>query len=930
MASARLPAAGTGSTQPPVYPAASGPADGEPPPPSPPPLPPPPPPPASPSLLPSSPCPLLHLEPPSPVLCSGSLAYVTTLERSALPLDTDLVAGAHPRISLDSWFTIRALAASCGEATTVFYDPVDFPTAPIAGLQVEVEAGAAGGTLCDQPFMLPALRYSALSFDALAGRWLRWHSSGRHVVMRGLAALASVALCGGMARPSVLSRFHDGTRDMSEAAFKQPPDTSPAFELAPTTVVPQECPTLLAAMPQLAPGAGSKVEFLVYLRPGLSPPAGLDDPRARAALSGGLPPAAPGSSALHLFPAPPAVLAGAASCLLGVDSLPWPVLSQAMPPEVLKRFRLDALDPRMDLAPSPLLGTLALALAPINSRPLWDSAVLSATLGCLLEEACAAGRASLTVYPALRGETLLSAAILRAEDLFSVVVAGGRAGASLWETAGTPQPHLPARVSCYHPAVASYPWGAGSGDGGNAARGSSDALGTARIAASSSPGCPAQVSSAAPEVILQHWSACAGAPPLPILAPLWEPLEASKEGDGGGRCWGGAAGSARALQAREAHREWMPRWSGYSSAEMLAAGSPAVAPPWGDPARRSFIHLVMGESPGTIRELAASLMSPRTVVVVGCWGVAVEECGGLVTEGAATMVHSLQGTTFSVGRNLNQLRVGEMELRFGRLFEFVVHWDEDMVVLGACSAGAAPTEPLLRTPQAAAVHGTAHSANTPVEVGGVLPPTEGTACLRAMEEWALALLPAVLVPNVGYPIMSNFAWQRVYNFDSMSSYFHRRAVDSLLPYETPFERYSFYSGPSLLQHVVGSVYAGAVAAVTIIFAHNPRHRGYTKGVGNGLHCSMGVKWYVQSEGLVPASAAEFVRWDCFPDAILEGEEAAAAAWGSLDWVDSRGRAGKWAGRAPIHVSTVDTVDFGATGAVGGMPREAPPYSTKVG
>jgi hypothetical protein len=194
-------------------------------------------------------------------------------------------------------------------------------------------------------------------------------------------------------------------------------------------------------------------------------------------------------------------------------------------------------------------------------------------------------------------------------------------------------------------------------------------------------------------------------------------------------------------------------------------------------------------------------------------------------------------------------------------------------------------------------------------------------------------MPAIAVPNLGYPLPGPYAWQRVYNFDSQSTFFHRRAVDALLPYETPFERYSYYSGPSGLQHLAGTVYWGAVVAVNLVFVHNPQHRGYPKGIGYGLHCSMGMKWFLQAEGLVAPSGLGLVRWDCAPDGIEEGVEAAAAGWGSLGWVEGRGRAGVWPGglgdSATRTVSAASVKDFGATGAVGGAPRAAPPYSAEV-
>jgi len=338
----------------------------------------------------------------------------------------------------------------------------------------------------------------------------------------------------------------------------------------------------------------------------------------------------------------------------------------------------------------------------------------------------------------------------------------------------------------------------------------------------------------------------------------------------------------------------------------------------------------MGQAPHSIRPLATALSAPNTVVVVGCWGVPAADCAVLEAEGVATLTQSLEGTSFSVGRNKNGLRVAELELRFGRLFEYVVHWDEDMVLEGACAPGGdgtVPTEELVHTPAAVALHGPGQ-ANQAVEAGGTQPPTVGAPCLRALEAWALALLPAIMVPNLGYGEQSAYIAQRVYNFDSQSTYLHRRAVDALLPYETMFERYSYYSGPSLLQHIVGSVYRDAVVSMQTIFARNPQHREYPKGVGYGLHCSMGVKWFVAAEGLVPASALSLVRWDCAPGYILEGEEAAAATWGSLDWLERRGRAGKWSRPPALSVDVQGVPDFGAAGVVGGPPRAEPPYSSK--
>jgi len=286
---------------------------------------------------------------------------------------------------------------------------------------------------------------------------------------------------------------------------------------------------------------------------------------------------------------------------------------------------------------------------------------------------------------------------------------------------------------------------------------------------------------------------------------------------------------------------------------MAVAGTPAVPAPWGHPARALFAHLIMGESPDTARPLAASLASGGSSVVVGvgCWGTEAGPCAVLQAEGAARVTQSLLGTTFSVGRNRNQALVPQLELAQGHLFEYIAHWDEDMVILGACGAGAAPSEALLRAPMAAELRGGVGPV-TPVEVGGGAP-SEGPPCARALEAWVLALAPAIAVPNLGYPLPGPYAWQRVYNFDSQSSFFHRRAVDALLPYDTPFERYSYYSGPSAMQHLAGTTYWGAVVAVNLVYVHNPRHRSYAKGVGQGMHCSMGIRWFQEAEGLVPPS-----------------------------------------------------------------------------
>ena len=342
----------------------------------------------------------------------------------------------------------------------------------------------------------------------------------------------------------------------------------------------------------------------------------------------------------------------------------------------------------------------------------------------------------------------------------------------------------------------------------------------------------------------------------------------------------------------------------------------------------------MGESPDTARPLAGILSgsssgsSSSSVVAVGCWGTEAAACAALASEGVARVTQSLLGTTFSVGRNRNQELVGGLELAQGHLFEYIAHWDEDMLLLGACGVGAEPSEALLRAPMPSELRGGVGPV-TPVEVGGGAP-TEGAPCARALEAWVLALAPAIAVPNLGYPLPGPYAWQRVYNFDSQSTFFHRRAVDALLPYDTPFERYSYYSGPSAMQHLAGTLYWGAVVAVNLVYVHNPRHRSYAKGVGQGMHCSMGIRWFQEAEGLVPPSGLGLVRWDCAPDGIGEGVEAAAAAWGSLSWVEGRGRFGAWPGAAGgagvQEVSAAGVADFGATGAVGGAPRAAPPYA----
>jgi hypothetical protein len=338
---------------------------------------------------------------------------------------------------------------------------------------------------------------------------------------------------------------------------------------------------------------------------------------------------------------------------------------------------------------------------------------------------------------------------------------------------------------------------------------------------------------------------------------------------------------------------------------------------------------VQGESADTIRPITALLAGAANDVLAGCWGGGgggAADCAALLAERAVARAHSLAGTGFSEGRNRNQRALGELELANGYLHEFVVHWDEDVSLLGACHAAAAAPAAWVHAPLP---DGYAAGATARADYGGVAA-GEGAPCFRAMEAWALALLAPLLVPQYGGAMHDpTFAVARNYNFDSMSVYLHRRAVDVLLPYETMFERYSYYTGACSMNHLAGTLFPGRNAASSLLWSHNPRHRDYPKGVGYALHCSMGLRWFMETEGFVGASMERLILWDNEPTRITERQDEATAAWGSLDWADAAGRGGAAVERAAVAVDAERAGDWTAAGVVGGQPRAAPPYSAVV-
>ena len=294
---------------------------------------------------------------------------------------------------------------------------------------------------------------------------------------------------------------------------------------------------------------------------------------------------------------------------------------------------------------------------------------------------------------------------------------------------------------------------------------------------------------------------------------------------------------------------------------------------------------------------------------------------------------STQGTSINVGRNVAHELRRALEVRNGYLHEYVAIWDEDVDLRGACHEGAVAPLQWLHAPLPEG-YITSGAGGAPQEAYAGVPRAQGPPCFRAMEAWALALLPAVLTPSVGGGCIAPFhAVTRVYNWDMMSVYFHHRALDTLLPFETMFERYSYYTGALSINHYAALYFAGRVASSSLVWDMNARHREYPKGVAywTPRHCEMGLKWLLPNEGLLTPSLAGTVRWECSPCQWgEEGMAAALAAWGSLDWVHGVGRGG---GAFPltrqVPLSGEAVGDWCSPGLVGAQPRAAPPYSTRV-
>ena len=275
--------------------------------------------------------------------------------------------------------------------------------------------------------------------------WLRPHGTGRHVVMRGVAALSGLALCAGVAPLTVTARFHDATKN---AADGDAPDTAPQYELPPRLQEARECPSLLP--PPLQQRLGATPSLLVYLRPSLALEGMRDSAVAAAvlnALRGARPPRA--WSALHVLTAPLDALLDHGVCerAPSAAAAAWPTLAQATPAELLKRFRVDVLDPRMDRAPAPLVGALLLDVQ-ASSSGAWDASALPAALHCLQTEDCAAARANLAVAPGMRGDVVLSAALMRAAFIFH------RAAVESGAVTGAEALAVPVPASCYAIAAA--------------------------------------------------------------------------------------------------------------------------------------------------------------------------------------------------------------------------------------------------------------------------------------------------------------------------------------------------------------------------------------------------------------------------------------------------------------------------------------------
>jgi hypothetical protein len=279
------------------------------------------------------------------------------------------------------------------------------------------------------------------------------------------------------------------------------------------------------------------------------------------------------------------------------------------------------------------------------------------------------------------------------------------------------------------------------------------------------------------------------------------------------------------------------------------------------------------------------------------------------------VVVNLSGSTWTPGRNKLWRAALQQELVRGRLYEYVSMWDEDVFLFGHCDLQ--PSEALLAgqpLPESLAAQ------PMPEPAAG-----RSSTCYRQLEAWLLALLPPLAAPaywpSPGNCIEPSRAFTRVWWMDAESIYLHRRAADSLLPYDEFLEAYSAWpSQVRLLQQA--SRYYGHVVNFNHIVAANQLHRDYKRGSSAGQPCTWGLE-HMLEELSPPPSLLHLNRWTCTPCAIQDSElpqalqqpAAPGSAAGSLQWLDSEGLA-PW----PVRLAEVQAAGL-CSEEEGGEERE---------
>jgi hypothetical protein len=545
-------------------------------------------------------------------------------------------------------------------------------------------------------------------------------------------------------------------------------------------------------------------------------------------------------------------------------------------------------DPRLDEVAVFPVGAVLLDL---RAQSSWDAGALAGLLACLRQETCIAGRASLHVHSALRGDAALQAYLVRQENLFSMAADGPYSGMGTAEGIGKkavfpvglipsnkPESAVlkrPRLTSCLARSVSSAE---------GAAADPFRALLEPSVAADEQPSQRSSCSSAE-GLAVTHWGSAQLQQQL--LASAGTALSFSPTSDAahsgataqpepdGGRCWSPE-------EAKWAHRQWVPQWSGYSAEELRELGSPPVPLTWEDPARVRFIHCVQAETAASAAPLLASLRSPGVAIVLGCWRASCEE----EADGSrdTTAVRIEPGETWTLGRNRLLATVQDMEVQRGYLFEYTVLWDEDVFLFGWCDVGPGGGFALKPLEQ----HG-------PYGLPEARPDDRRPACYRQLEAWLLELLPPLASPAF-HPtppgdncLAGGMPFTPVYWMDAESTFHHRRALDILLPYDTFLETYSaWFSQVQLLRNALR--FYGHTISLNLIGVSNPLHRDYKRGHG-GHPCAWAAEYTLQ-EHLVPPSLQKMVKWTCVPCASLE-HGLDLEAFGTLGWIEKAGRAAPW-------------------------------------